>query len=596
MQHTEEGPAMMDNAEIAGVLGHMAKLLDFRGENPYKIAAYEKASRSLKGYEKELSDIYSRGRLPAVPGVGKAIKDKIEEMLATGTFEEYEQILAEIPPGIHEIMNISGIGPKTARILHERLGVESVEDLIRAAEEHRIRRLPRLGPKQEERLLRAAKNRVESSDFRRSSLTVASIIAQQIIEELDNSPSIQRIAVAGSLRRRKETVGNIDLIALSEEPYKAIDSFLHLQKAERELEGVDGLEGYAHAAIVYEGNIRVDLYVSPEARCGPLIQYLTGSKEHNIRLQELARDRGHSVSEHGLICAGSIPEKGTAGSGAGYLAKENEVYRLLGLGWLPPEIREDRGEIEAGLNGRLPRLIERKDIRGDLHVHSRWSDGRNSIEELALHAMGLGYEYVAITDHSPSTGVANGLSEERLLEHIREIEEVNERIEGIRLLSGTECDIRSDGRLDYSSELLESLDIVVVAVHAGLEQDREKMTQRIVAALENEHVDILAHPTGRKFGKRTGYEVDMERIMQAAFDNDKVLEINSSPSRLDLNDMHARMAKEMGVKVAIDTDTHSLAHFENIRYGIDVARRAWLEPEDVVNTRGLKDICSILRI
>lgn len=586
----------MDNSEIAGILSHMAKLLEFRGENPYKIAAYEKAARSIKGSEKELSSMYKGSRLPVVPGVGNAIKDKIEELLNTGTFEEYENILAEVPPGILEVMNISGIGPKTAKILYERLGVESVEELIRAAEEHRIRRLPRLGPKQEERLLKAARSRVESSDFRRSSLTVASTIAQQIIEELDNSPFIQKVAVVGSLRRRKETVGNIDLIALSEEPEKAIDSFVRLEKAERALEGVGNLERYAHAAIIYEGDIRVDLYVSPETRCGPLIQYLTGSKEHNIRLQELARDKGYSVSEHGLICAGRIPEKETEGDGAGCFAKEPDLYRLLGLEWLPPEIREDRGEIEAGLYGRLPKLIERRDIKGDLHVHSRWSDGRNSIEELALHAMGLGYEYIAITDHSPSTGVANGLSEERLFEHIREIEEVNERIEGIRLLSGTECDIRSDGRLDYSSELLESLDIVVVAVHAGLEQDREKMTQRIVTALENEHVDILAHPTGRKFGKRTGYEIDMERIMQAAFDNDKVLEINSSPSRLDLNDMHARMAKEMGVKVAIDTDTHSLAHFNNISYGIDVARRAWLEPEDVLNTRSLKDLCSMLGI
>jgi DNA polymerase (family 10) len=586
----------MDNAEVADIFSRMARLLEFRGENPFKIAAYEKAARSIKRLETDLSSIYQEGRLSGVPGVGKAIEDKIEEMLTTGTFEAYERTVAEVPPGVIEIMDISGIGPKTARVLYERLAIASIGDLIKAAEEHRIRRLPRMGPKQEERILRAARSRVQSSDFRRTPLEAATAIARQITEELSASPYIRKVLPAGSLRRRKETVRNIDLIALSDEPEKAIDAFMHVGKVIQAPERWDADEGNTHAAIIYEGNIRVDLYVGPASYCGSLMQYLTGSKEHNIHLHEVARARGYSSSGSGMIYGGKQIDKEKAGNGVAGFATEAALYGFLGLGYLPPEIREDRGEIEAGLEGRLPALIERNDIKGDLHVHSRWSDGRNTIEELALRARGLGYEYIAITDHSPSTGVANGLSEERLLEHIREIEDINEKMEGIRLLSGTECDILSDGRLDYSSQILEGLDIVVAAVHAGLEQDRKSMTRRVVAALENEHVDILAHPTGRKFGKRPGYDIDMEEVMQAAFDNDKVLEINSSPSRLDLNDRHARMAKEMGVKIAINTDTHSLAHFDNIAYGIDVARRAWLEPADVVNTRGLKEIGSILRI
>ncbi len=586
----------MDNAEIADIFSRMARLLEFRGENPFKIAAYEKAARSIKRLETDLNSTYQEGRLSRVPGVGKAIEDKIEEMLTTGTFEAYERTVAEIPPGVIEIMDISGIGPKTAKVLYERLAIASIGDLIKAAEEHRIRRLPRMGPKQEERILRAARSRVQSSDFRRTPLAVATAIARQITEELSYSPYISKVVPAGSLRRRKETVGNIDLIALSDEPEKAIDAFMHAGKVAKEPETWDTDEGNTHAAIIYEGNIRVDLYVGPANNCGSLMQYLTGSKEHNIHLHEVARARGYSISRNGMIYQGKHIENEKSDNGVAGFATEAALYGFLGLEYMPPEIREDRGEIEAGLEGRLPALIERKDIKGDLHVHSRWSDGRNTIEELALHAVGLGYEYIAVTDHSPSTGIANGLSEERLLEHIREIEDINEKMEGIRLLSGTECDILSDGRLDYSNRILEGLDIVIAAVHAGLEQDRKSMTKRVIAALENEHVDILAHPTGRKFGKRSGYDIHMEEVMQAAFDNDKVLEINSSPSRLDLNDMHARMAKEMGVKIAINTDTHSLANFDNIAYGIDVARRAWLEPVDVVNTRGLKEIGSILRM
>jgi DNA polymerase (family 10) len=319
-----------------------------------------------------------------------------------------------------------------------------------------------------------------------------------------------------------------------------------------------------------------------------MLQHFTGSKEHNIHLRKLALLKGYSLNEYGFT------DKNT-----GKLIEcnlEKDVYNFLGLEFMPPELREDRGEIEASLTGKLPRLIERKDIKGDLHVHSTWSDGVNTIEELAEAAIQRGYEYIAITDHSHSTGIANGLSEKRLLEHIDEVERLNEEYEDIKILSGTECDIRADGKLDYSNDLLQQLDIVIVAVHSGVDQDRNRMTKRIVAALENEHVDIIAHPTGRKFGKRPAYDVDMDKIITVANENEKILEINSSPWRLDLNDTNARKAKDHGVMLAINTDTHAIDHFDNIDFGIDVARRAWLETDDVLNTMNLKQLCSRLGI
>jgi DNA polymerase (family 10) len=376
-------------------------------------------------------------------------------------------------------------------------------------------------------------------------------------------------------------VGDIDLIAISSEPEKAVISFTGLSKVKEIIQA-----GTSKASVIYAGNINVDLRIVDKECFGSMLQHFTGSREHNIHLRKLALSRGYSLNEYGFTDLSS--DKKTLCS------KEKEVYDFLGLEYFPPELREDRGEIEASLTANLPQLITKEDIKGDLHVHSNWSDGINSMEELVQAAIQRGYEYIAITDHSPSTGIANGLSERRLLEHIEEIEHLQDRYDDIRILSGTECDIRADGKLDYSNDILKRLDVVIVAVHAGLEQDRNKMTKRIVAALENEHVDILAHPTGRKFGKRPAYDVDMDRIIAVAKENRKVLEINSSPWRLDLNDINARKAKDHGVMLAINTDTHAIEHFDNIAYGIDVARRSWIEPDDVLNAMKLKELCAWL--
>jgi DNA polymerase (family 10) len=573
----------MDNIRIAEKFNHMAKILEFKGESQFKTRAYTNAARTIKGLDEELQLLHKEGRLEDIPGIGKILKSKIVEMLETGTFEAYEKIMDEIPAGIIEIMNVPGIGPKTARLFYEKLGVQTVDELSMAAREHRIRRLPRMGEKQEEKILRSIVRLKEDKDHGRHPYVLAKDIAAEIRDFLDLKPDIEKVAIAGSLRRKQDTVGDIDLIAISEEPEKAISYFTGIEKAEEILES-----GTTKASIIYPGNFRVDLRVVSRESYGSMLQHFTGSKEHNIHLRKLALSKGYSLNEYGLTDENS-----------GELTKfssEEKLYDELGLGYLQPELREDRGEVEASLRGKIPRLIERKDIKGDLHVHSNWSDGANTMEELAEAAIQRGYEYIAITDHSHSTGVANGLSDKRLLEHIDAIDKLNEKYDEIRILSGSECDIKADGKLDYSNDLLEQLDIVVVAVHAGLDQDRKKMTKRIVSALENEHVDIMAHPTGRKFGKRPPYDVDMETVIQAANDNEKVLEINSSPWRLDLSDINAKRAKDHGVMLAINTDTHTIDHLDNIEYGINMARRAWVEPDDVLNTKNLKQISSRLDI
>jgi len=573
----------MDNIQIAEKFNHMAQMLEFKGESQFKTRAYTNAARTIKGLDEELKVLHKEGSIEDIPGVGKILKSKIVEMLETGTFEAYENTMDEIPAGIIEIMNIPGIGSKTARLFYEKLGVQTVDELSRAAREHRIRRLPRMGEKQEEKILRSIVRLKEDKDHGRHPYVLAKDIAREITDYLDLSQYIEKVAIAGSLRRKQDTVGDIDLIAISEEPEKAISYFTGMDKVEEILES-----GTTKASIIYPGNFHVDLRVVSRDTYGSMLQHFTGSKEHNIHLRKLALSKGYSLNEYGMN-----------DESTGKLIKfssEEKLYEELGLGYLSPELREDRGEVEASLRDKLPRLIERKDIKGDLHVHSNWSDGANTMEELAEAAIQRGYEYIAITDHSHSTGVANGLSDKRLLEHIDAIDRLNEKYDEIRILSGTECDIKVDGKLDYSNDLLERLDIVVVAVHAGLEQDRKKMTRRIVSALENEHVDIMAHPTGRKFGKRPPYDVDMETVILAAKDNEKVLEINSSPWRLDLNDTNAKRAKEHGVMLAINTDTHAIDHLDNIEFGINMARRAWIEPDDVLNTMSLKQIYSRLDI
>ena len=573
----------MDNAEVAKRLFEMAEMLEFKGENIFKIKAYQKAARHIEELEEDINVLRQKDELGSIPGVGEAIEAKIKEILDTGTFKAFEEIRHTIPQDIEEITAVQGIGPKTAHLLYSKLGIKDLQGLLRAAEEHRIRRIPGMGVKTEEHILIAAKRQIAEGNIGRFPLGIVLPIAEEISKKLLDGILIREVRIAGSIRRWKDTVGDIDLIARSDEPEKAIEVFTLMDNVQEVLE-----KGNTKGSIIYKGNIQVDLRIVNDDAFGSLFQHFTGSKEHNVKLRKIALLKGFHLSEYGLKNATTeeqIP-----------FSTEHEQYEMLGLQFIPPELREDWGEIEAAMEKKIPRLIEVSDIKGDLHVHSNWSDGHNTIEEMALAAKALGYQYINMSDHSASSKIANGLSEKRLLDHIKEIERLNESIEGIRILSGTECDILPDGTLDYSDELLEQLDIVVVAVHGSVEQDSKTMTQRIVSALENEHVHILAHPTGRKFGKRLPFAMNMEKIMDTALEYGKVLEINSSPQRLDLNDKFAMMARERGIKLAINTDTHSLEQFGNIRYGIGTARRAWITSNDVINTLHLKDICKLLGI
>lgn len=573
----------MDNAEVAKRLYEMAEMLEFKGENVFKIKAYQKAARHIEELEEDINVLRKKDELTNISGVGEAIEAKIKEMLDTGTFRAFEEIRQTVPEEIEDITAVQGIGPRTAHLLYTKLGVKDLKGLLKAAEEHRIRRIPGMGVKMEENILIAAKRQLAEGSSGRFPLGVALPVAEEISRKLVDGKLIREVQIAGSIRRWKETVGDIDLIARSDEPEKAIEAFTRMDNVQEVLE-----KGTTKGSVIYRGNIQVDMRIVKDNAFGSLLQHFTGSREHNVKLRKLALAKGLHLSEYG--------SKDAATGEQMPCATEPEQYEMLGLQFIPPELREDRGEIEAAIQRKIPQLIEAGDIKGDLHVHSDWSDGKNTIEEMALAARDLGYGYIAMCDHSISSKIANGLSEKRLLEHIREVERLNESIEGIRILSGTECDILPNGKLDYNDGLLEQLDIVVVAVHGAVEQDSKTMTKRIVAALENEHVHILAHPTGRKFGKRLPFKMDMQKIMDAALEHEKVLEINSAPQRLDLNDTHAKMAREMGIKLAVNTDTHSPEQFANIRYGIGTARRAWITSEDVINTLSLKDMCRFLEI
>ena len=568
---------------MAKRLYEMADMLEFKGENVFKIKAYQKAARHIEELGEDINVLRKNDELAHIPGVGEAIEAKIREMLDTGTFRAFEEIRQTIPEEIEEITAVQGIGPRTAYLLYTRLGVKDLNGLLKAAEEHRIRRIPGMGVKMEDNILFAAKRQLTEDNRGRFPLGVALPIAEEISNKLVDGKLIREVQIAGSIRRWKETVGDIDLIARSNEPERAVEAFTLMDNVQEILE-----KGTTKGSVIYKEHIQVDMRIVKDDAFGSLLQHFTGSKDHNVKLRKIALAKGLHLSEYGL-------KNVETGEQIPFSAEEQQ-YEMLGLQFIPPELREDRGEIEAAMQRKIPRLIEIGDIKGDLHVHSNWSDGRNTIEEMALAAKALGYEYIAITDHSGSSKIANGLSEKRLMEHVKEVEQLNASIDGIRILSGTECDILPNGTLDYGDDLLEQLDIVVVAVHGAVEQDSKTMTKRIVTALENEHVHILAHPTGRKFGKRLPFEVDMEHIMDTALEHGKILEINSAPQRLDLNDIYANMAREMGVKLAINTDTHSPEQFHNIRYGVGTARRAWVKPADVVNTLDLKELCKLLGI
>ena len=563
----------MKNKELADLFGRMADILEFKDENPFKISAYRKAARIIGDLTQDIEEIAESGKLKDVPGIGEGMAQKIVEYLKTGKVSKFEEVRKGVPDELIAIMDIPGMGPKTLSMIHKEKGISSLSQLEKAVENGSLVGLPGIGEKKVENIKRGIQLLKQSKG--RMNLGIAFPVAKRIVEALREKAGSRKIEWAGSLRRMRENIGDIDILATGPNKEKIIHTFTHLPEVREVL-----ASGETKASVVVEGSIQIDLRVVEEDSYGAALQYFTGSKGHNIHLRGIAKTKGIKINEYGVFKG----EKKIGGK------EEEDVYRALGMDWIEPELREDRGEIEAAQEDRLPKLVKEPEIKGDLHVHSNWSDGTSPIEEIGRAAQKRGYQYVAICDHSKSLKITHGLDESRLMKQMEEIDRINEKTRGFQMLKGTEVDILNDGRLDLSEKVLEKLDLVVAAVHSGFKQEKQKMTKRIVRALENPFVNVLAHPSGRLLGARDPYEVEIDEVMEAAKQYGKALEINAYFERLDLDDIHCRKAKEMGIPLAIGTDSHHLDQMWMISLGVAVARRGWLESKDVLNTLTLKEI------
>lgn len=568
----------ISNAQIAKVFYRIAELLDIKGENPFKVRAYEKAALVVESLSEPIEKVYREGRLTEIPGIGKSIAEKIGELIETGKLTYLEELEASIPAGVVELLKIPEVGPKTAWLVYNELGIKSIEELEKAAREGKLRTLPGMGPKTEENILKGIERLRSFGE--RVPLGIALPFARQIVEWLKERAPIDKIEPAGSLRRRKETIGDIDILVTSTKPLEVMDAFVSLPVVDEVL-----AQGETKTSVITDMGIQMDVRVVEPDCFGAALQYFTGSKEHNIHLRRIAQDMGLKISEYGVFRG----DERVAGR------TEEEVYNILGLPFIPPELREDRGEIEAAAEGKLPNLVEMRDLRGDLHIHTKHSDGHHTIREMALAGKRMGYEYIGVADHTKGLGVAAGQDEKEILQQKEEIDKLNDELEGVTVLAGVEVNIRMDGTLDIDEEVLDQLDFVIASVHSAFKQPREVMTERICQAMEREVVDILGHPTGRLIGKRDAYEVDTEKLIDTAIRTKTILEINAFPDRMDLPDIICRAAKVKGAKFAINTDAHSIDQLNLIEYGVATARRGWLEKEDIVNCLPLDELLKIFR-
>ncbi|MEX2528213.1 MAG: DNA polymerase/3'-5' exonuclease PolX [Gemmatimonadota bacterium] len=576
----------MDNTEVARRLDELADLLEIQGSNPFRIRAYRNAIRTIQGLTQSLQEMVAREEdLTALQGIGKDISAHIHELLETGGLALLDEVVQEVPRELTILTQLEGVGPKKVARLWRELGVVTVDDLEAAVESGRVEALDGFGAKSASSIHRAIQDfRKHQGRFLRME---AAALLEGLLDHLRDSPELQRLEVAGSFRRGMDTVGDIDLLALVEnapvegpgespspgEPLPPLmERFITFPGVER----VDR-SGPTRGRVVLSSGLSVDLRILPQEVYGAALHYFTGSKEHNVELRSLARDRGLKISEYGVF----KEEKRVGG------ATEEEIFQAVDLPWIPPVLREGRGELAAATEGGLPQLVEMADIRGDLHMHSTWSDGKNTLEEMVEACVARKYAYMAITDHSRSLGVANGLSIERLRQQSAEVERLQEAFPGIRILKGSEVDILKDGSLDFPDEVLEELDIVVAAVHTHFQLRQSEMTERIIRALSHPQVDILAHPTGRLLNRREPYAVDVEAVLEAAGEYDVAVEMNANPHRLDLHDRHLFRARELGLKVAVDTDAHRVTQLDFMESGLEQAKRGWLESQDVVNTLDL---------
>ncbi len=566
------------NADIAAVFEQIADLLEIQGDNPFRIRAYRNAARQVQSLGVPLAEMVDRNEdLTAIPGIGEDLAAKIKEIIKTGTSQTLLKLQKKLPPTITELLKIPGLGPKRVKTLYDRLKVRTVAQLREAARAGKIRELPGFGEKTEATLLEALEGHAEEA--RRMKLAVAAQYAEPLVAYLKKAPGIGQVVIAGSYRRCKETVGDLDILATAADSGPVMKHFVGYEEVRDVL-----AHGPTRATVMLKCGLQVDLRVVDEASFGAALHYFTGSKAHNIAIRRLGQTRRLKINEYGVFKG----DKRVAGD------SEESVFAAIGLPWIAPELRENRGEIEAAAAGRLPRLVELKDLRGDLHAHTKGTDGRHTLEEMADAARARGFEYLAITEHSRRLTVAKGLDPERLRRQIAEIERLNEKLDGITLLKGIEVDILEDGSLDLPDSVLKELDLVVGAVHSRFDLPKKKQTERILRAMGNPYFTILAHPSGRLIGKREAYDVDMLAIIRFARQRGCYLELNVHPDRLDLLDIHCRMAKDEGVKIVISSDAHRLQDFDNLRYGVGQARRGWLEKQDVLNTLPLSKLQAAL--
>lgn len=571
----------MKNFEVAFIFYDIADILEIKGENFFKIRAYRKAAHTIENLPMDVKELAGESRLQEIEGIGKALEEKIREIINTGTCRYYEELKKDFPRGLVEMLKIPGLGAKKIKVIYDNLGISSIEELEKAARAHKIRELPGMGVKTEQSILKGIQTLKGQGD--RVQLAIALPVANRIMGILSGMKEVSKVAIAGSLRRRKEMVKDIDIVVATEAAETLVENFLKLPIISRVL-----AEGLSKVSVVLNAGIQVDLRLVKPQEFYSALQHFTGSKEHNTKLRSLALKMGYKLNEYGIF------EK--EGDGVFCPKSETELYSKLDMPYIIPELREDRGEIEAALQDGLPDLVKLEDIRGDLHLHSDFSDGVSSIEEMVKKAKELGYEYIAITDHSKSLKVARGLDESRLRQQLELIKGINERVKGIRILTGIEVDILPDGSLDFDDDILKELDVVIASIHSGFKQDKTTITSRIVNACHNRYVNIIAHPTGRLLGRREPYDVDMDEVFEAAAKTGTVLEINSSPDRLDLNDVNVKRAAEMGIKIAINTDAHGTEALSDMMYGVWVARRGWLAAENIINTYSLEQLLEFLKV
>jgi len=560
---------MMNNRQLADTFTLIANLSEIKGEVIYVTLAYRKAAESLMALARDVNEYWKEGKLREIPGVGKAISEKMDELLRTGKLEFLEKLKKEVPPSLADWLQVPGLGPKKIALIWKTLNITTLAQLEAAAKKGKLRDLPGMGAKSESAILAGLESLSRRSG--RIPLGRAWPLAQEIIAQLKKVKGVVDAQPAGSLRRMRSTIGDLDILVAAKDSKPVMEAFTNLPGVSRVLG-----KGETKSSIEFTDGVRAQVWVHPPEKFGTALQYATGSKDHNVQLRQLALDKGLSLSEHSL--------SRTNGKGEIFCATEEEVYQTLGLPWIPPELREDRGEVQAAKNNKLPKLIEVRDIKADLQVHSNWSDGKLTMLEMAQAAARRGIIVIAFTDHSVSLGVTGGLSMEDHKKQAAEIKKIQDKLgDSILVLHATEVEIKADGTLDYPDKFLASLDLVLASLHTSLRQPREKVTQRVINAIRNPHVDIIGHPTGRLIPDREGADLDMDAVLNAAAETGVALEINAHPARLDLDDAFARRAKELGIPISINTDSHSEEDFDNLFYGVAIARRAWLTKDNVIN-------------